>query len=90
VFTGKDGFFTGPDKTFNIATCIYGTLGFATIAYYPRLCRSLADGGQKLVLGTSLLEFNSLNSPLLEANFSHRGHDSANLGEKSIFPRFRA
>jgi len=34
VFTGKDGFFTGPDKTFNIATCIYGTIGFATIAYY--------------------------------------------------------
>jgi len=34
VLTGKDGFFTGPDKTFNIATCIYGTIGFATIAYY--------------------------------------------------------
>ena len=24
VFTGKDGFFTGPDKTFNLATCVYG------------------------------------------------------------------
>jgi hypothetical protein len=34
VFTGKNGFFTGPDKTFNISTCIYGTIGFATIAYY--------------------------------------------------------
>ncbi len=34
VFTGKNGFFTGPDKTFNLATCIYGTIGFSTIAYY--------------------------------------------------------
>ena len=34
VFAGKDGFFTGPDKTFNISTCIYGTIGFATMAYY--------------------------------------------------------
>jgi opacity protein-like surface antigen len=34
VFAAKDGFFTGPDKTFNIATCIYGTIGFATVAYY--------------------------------------------------------
>jgi opacity protein-like surface antigen len=34
VFTGKDGFLTGPDKTFNIATCIYGTITFAAIAYY--------------------------------------------------------
>ena len=30
----KTGFFTGPDKIFNISTCIYGTLAFATIAYY--------------------------------------------------------
>ena len=34
AFTGKNGFFTGPDKTFNISTCIYGAIGFATIAYY--------------------------------------------------------
>lgn len=34
VFTGKNGFFTGPDKTFNLATCIYGAIGFATVAYY--------------------------------------------------------
>jgi opacity protein-like surface antigen len=34
TFTGKNGFFTGPDKTFNLATCIYGTIGFSTIAYY--------------------------------------------------------
>ena len=27
-------------------------------SYYPRLCRSLAHGGQKLVLRTSLTEFN--------------------------------
>jgi opacity protein-like surface antigen len=33
-FTGKNGFFTGPDKTFNLATCIYGAIGFATVAYY--------------------------------------------------------
>jgi len=56
----------------------------------PRLCRSLAHGGQKLVLGTSLPEFSPSNGPLLEAKFSHRGHDNANLGQKSIFPRFRA
>jgi opacity protein-like surface antigen len=31
---GNNGFFTGPDKAFNIATCIYGTLGFAAIAHY--------------------------------------------------------
>jgi opacity protein-like surface antigen len=34
VFTGKDGFFTGPDRNFNIATCIYGTLGFAAVAHF--------------------------------------------------------
>ena len=34
VFTGKDGFLTGPDRNFNLATCIYGTIGFAAIAYY--------------------------------------------------------
>jgi opacity protein-like surface antigen len=34
VFTGKDGFITGPDRTFNLATCIYGAIGFTTIAYY--------------------------------------------------------
>ena len=34
----------------------------------PRLCRSLGHGGQKLVLGTSLPEFNPSNGPLLEAN----------------------
>lgn len=34
VFTGKNGFFTGPDRTFNMLTCIYGTIGFSLLAYY--------------------------------------------------------
>jgi opacity protein-like surface antigen len=31
---GKNGFFTGPNKTFNMLTCLYGTLGFSLLAYY--------------------------------------------------------
>ena len=52
----------------------------------PRSCH----GGQKLVLGIFFPEFNPSDGPLLEAKYSHRGHDSAKLGEKLIVPRFRA
>ena len=34
VLLGKNGFFTGADRTFNIATCIYGAIGFATVAHF--------------------------------------------------------
>ena len=44
----------------------------------------------KIGFGNLSPEFNPSSGPLLEAKFSHQGYDSANLGEKSIFPRFRA
>jgi hypothetical protein len=34
LLTGQNGFFTGPDKTFNIATCIYGAIGFCMVAHF--------------------------------------------------------